>query len=51
VSDHALWAVIGVLYRLDVALDTRDVRAARRLATVAMRLVLAELDDSRRRRA
>jgi hypothetical protein len=50
-SERALWAVVGVLYRLDVAIDDRDLKAARRLVTVAIRLVLSELDDVRRRRA
>ena len=50
-SERALWAVVGVLYRLDVALDDRDLRAGRRLVIIAIRLLLSELDDVRRCRA
>ena len=50
-TESALWAIVGVLYRTDVALDARELRAARRLVERAMRLVLDVLDDMRARGA
>jgi hypothetical protein len=49
--DRSLWAVLGVLYRVDVAIDARDLPSARKLVRTAMRLLLAELDDIRRRQS
>jgi len=50
-KQRLLWAVVGVLYELEASLDERDLRTARRLVSVAMRLLLSEIDDVRRARS